>query len=151
MRARERLERQILRASVSEVWAECERFFEGRDPAQLVRAARDPKHRMALVFRWYLGRSSGWATAGDDARRTDVQVWCGPAIGAFNDWTRGTFLAEPENRRVVTVAANLMTGAAMLSRARTLHDQGVDVGIDPYAFRPRPLVVDLGSPVHAEA
>ena len=66
-------------------------------------------------------------------------MWCGPAIGAFNDWTRGTFLAEPDNRTVVTVAANLMSGAAMLLRARTLSDQGIEPGVDPYAFRPRPL------------
>ncbi len=26
---------------------------------------RDPKHKMALVFRWYLGLSSRWANAGD--------------------------------------------------------------------------------------
>lgn len=142
---RDRLERQILRAPVAEVWAACEAFFRERDPAQLERAARDPKHRMALVFRWYLGLSSRWAIGGDTDRRTDTQVWCGPAIGAFNDWTRGTFLAEAENRRVVTVAANLMSGAAMLLRARTLSDQGIEVGVDPYAFRPRPL----GIPAHA--
>jgi hypothetical protein len=33
-------------------------------------------------------------------------------MGAFNEWTRGTFLEKPENRRVVVVAETLMNGAA---------------------------------------
>lgn len=142
---RDRLERQILRAPVDEVWAECERYFAERDPAQITRAAADPRHKMALVFRWYLGRSSRWAIGGDDGRRTDAQVWCGPAIGAFNDWTRGTFLADPAARSVVTVCANLLTAAAVHTRARWLRDQGVDVNTDPYGFRPRPVAF-VGGP-----
>ncbi len=50
---------------------------------------RDPKHKMALVFRWYLGLSSQWAITGEATRRLDYQIWCGPAMGAFNDWVRG--------------------------------------------------------------
>ena len=76
------------------------------------RAERDPKHRMALVFRSYLGLSSRWANAGEPSRMMDYQVWCGPAMGAFNEWTRGTFLEKPENRRVVAIAETLMHGAA---------------------------------------
>ena len=59
---------------------------------------------MALVFRWYLGQSSHWANAGDPARAVDYQVWCGPAMAAFNEWVRGSFLERPEERRVATVA-----------------------------------------------
>jgi trans-AT polyketide synthase, acyltransferase and oxidoreductase domains len=142
-----RLEQQILRAPVAEVWGRCEQYFAERDPAQLERASRDPRHRMALVFRWYLGRSSRWAIEGEADRRTDVQVWCGPAIGAFNDWTRGTPMARPDGREVVAVMANLMTAAAVLRRSQLLRDQGVDVGIDPYGFRPRPVA----EPVPARA
>jgi len=136
---RERIERQVLRQPFEQVWHECERFFAERDPSQLERAARDPKHRMALVFRWYLGLSSRWAIAGEETRRADVQVWCGPAIGAFNAWTRDTFLAEPSERRVVTVAANLMAGAAALTRARWLVQQGVSAGAEAEVWVPRPV------------
>jgi PfaD family protein len=120
--ARERLEGQILCAPVATVWAECERYFAARDPAQLDRAARDPRHRMALVFRWYLGRSSRWAIDGAEDRRGDVQVWCGPV-----------------NRRVVTVGANLLAGAAAVTRARILAAQGVPVDLPAYGWRPRPI------------
>ena len=50
---------------------------------------------MALVFRWYLGLSSRWANAGEAGRQLDYQVWCGPAMGAFNEWAKGSFLEAP--------------------------------------------------------
>ena len=56
---------------------------------------------MALVFRWYLGLSSRWANAGEPSRQLDYQVWCGPAMGAFNEWAKGSFLEQPQNRTVV--------------------------------------------------
>lgn len=134
-----KVEAQILGRPVDAIWADCTSFFGQRDPAQLERAARDPKHKMALIFRWYLGMSSRWAIAGEDGRKMDMQVWCGPAMGAFNEWTRGTFLAAPAERKVVVVAANLMAGAAAMTRARWLTAQGVDPGIEAFSWTPRPL------------
>jgi hypothetical protein len=75
---------------------------------------------MALVFRWYLGLSSRWSNTGEDGREMDYQIWCGPAMGAFNDWVRGTYLEHPENRRVVDVANHILQGAAYLNRVRML-------------------------------
>ena len=49
---RERIERDIFRASLEDIWAECVRFWTARDPEQVARAERAPHHRMALVFRW---------------------------------------------------------------------------------------------------
>jgi PfaD family protein len=89
------LERDVLHATLDEIWAETREFWQQRDPGQLDLADRDPKHLMALHFRWYLGKSSRWAIDGDTTRRTDYQLWAGPAVGAFNRWTRGSFLAEP--------------------------------------------------------
>jgi hypothetical protein len=80
---------------------------------------------MALVFRWYLGQSSSWANAGEPSRTVDYQIWCGPAMAAFNQWVRGSFLEQPEERQVVTVALNILHGAAVLFRARALAVQGV--------------------------
>ena len=106
------IEKQLLRTTLEDAWRSTREFFATRDPGQVERAERDPKHRMALVFRSYLGMSSRWANAGEPTRMMDYQVWCGPAMGAFNEWTRGTFLEKPENRRVVVVAETLMNGAA---------------------------------------
>lgn len=133
------LERDFFRCTLEEAWADTRRFFEERDPDQIERAAREPKHKMALVFRSYLGRSSDWANKGEPTRKADYQIWCGPAMGAFNEWTRGTFLAKPENRGVVTVAMNILLGAAVLMRANWLRMQGVGAFAGAAAFRPMEL------------
>ncbi|MEO8000458.1 MAG: PfaD family polyunsaturated fatty acid/polyketide biosynthesis protein, partial [Arenimonas sp.] len=89
---REKIERDILRAQFSEAWASTREFWLTRDSAQVERAERDGKHRMALVFRAYLGLSSRWAIDGAEDRASDFQIWCGPAMGAFNRWVTGSFL-----------------------------------------------------------
>ena len=76
---------------MSTFWQKTYDFFSERDPSQVEKAKNDPKHKMALIFRWYLGLSSRWANAGVEDRQVDYQVWCGPAMGAFNEWTRDTF------------------------------------------------------------
>jgi hypothetical protein len=91
---------------------------------------------MALVFRSYLGLSSRWANAGDTSRAMDFQIWCGPAMGAFNEWTRGTFLAAPEQRRAEVVALNLLYGAAKHLRALTLRLQGIALSPEDTACVP---------------
>ncbi|QEH37090.1 Polyketide biosynthesis protein PksE [Aquisphaera giovannonii] len=119
------LEKTIFRLPLDEVWEQTKAFFRRRDPAQAERGERESKHRMALVFRWYLGQSSRWANAGEPSRTVDYQVWCGPAMAAFNDWVRGSFLEAPEARRAVIVARSILHGAAVLGRARALEAQGV--------------------------
>jgi PfaD family protein len=133
------LERDIFRTSLVDVWDETRRFFQERDRAEVERAERDPRHRMALVFRWYLGRSSRWAIDGDSTRGFDYQIWCGPAMGAFNAWVAGTFLADPANRSVVQIGRNLLEGAAVVTRAQQLRSYGVPVPATAFDFRPRPL------------
>ncbi|MBF4621306.1 PfaD family polyunsaturated fatty acid/polyketide biosynthesis protein [Clavibacter sp. VKM Ac-2542] len=125
---REWLERVVLRAPVEEVWASCVEYFTRRDPDQLTRAAGDPRRRMALVFRWYLGMASRWATVGEPGREADYQVWAGPALGAFNAWVQGTPLERPEGRRVALVADLLLRGAAVATRATVLTASGVRTG-----------------------
>lgn len=136
---RSKLETQIFRRNLDDVWAECESFFTERDPKQIERARKDSRHQMALVFRWYLGLSSRWAITGDESRKMDTQIWCGPGIGAFNAWTKGSFLEAPSERRVALVAANMMAGAAALIRTRQLLQQGVDAGPEANVWTPRPL------------
>jgi trans-AT polyketide synthase/acyltransferase/oxidoreductase domain-containing protein len=136
---RARIEKGVLRATVDEAWAATAAYWRGRDPREVARAERDPKHQMALVFRAYLGQSSKWAIAGDASRRVDYQIWCGPAMGAFNHWTKGSFLEAPEQRTVVQVARNLLEGAAVVTRAQQLRSYGVPVPPAAFDYRPRPL------------
>jgi PfaD family protein len=136
---RSTLVRDVLHASLDEIWAETRAFWSERDPTQLARADHDPKHRMALVFRWYLGKSSRWAIDGDTARRADYQLWAGPAVGMFNLWTAGSFLAEPGERTVTQIALNLLEGAAVVTRAHQARTYGVPVPSGAFTFVPRQL------------
>ncbi|MEJ2471323.1 MAG: PfaD family polyunsaturated fatty acid/polyketide biosynthesis protein [Desulfuromonadales bacterium] len=124
---RDKLEKTIFRKSLDQVWEETRGYFQQRDPRQVTRAEGDPKYKMALVFRWYLGQSPVWANQGIADRKLDYQIWCGPAMGAFNEWTRGSFLEAPAQRRVATVALNILFGAAVLMRATQLRMQGVSL------------------------
>lgn len=133
------LEKTVLGRSVADIWADTEAFFAKSDPRQVERAAADPRHRMALVFRWYLFTGSQWARDGNIERRADYQIWCGPAMGAFNQWVRGSFLEPVEARTVRQIALNLLEGAATVTRAGQLRASGVAMPPSAFDFRPRPL------------
>jgi PfaD family protein len=136
---RERIEREVFSLPLDEVWRQTREFWSRRDPREVERAEREPRHRMALVCRWYLGRSSRWAIDGDPERRLDYQIWCGPAMGAFNAWVAGSFLEAPERRAAVQIGLNLLEGAAALTRAQQLRSYGAPVPAAAFDFRPRPL------------
>jgi len=133
------LENEIFRHRLSEVWEQTTKFFARRDPALLTVAMQNPKVRLALVCRWYLGQSSRWAMMGEEGRQMDFQIWCGPAQGAFNEWVRSSFLEPLANRSVVQIALNLLEGAATFTRAQQLRAMGVAVPSDAFQFTPRPL------------
>ncbi len=133
------LEKEIFRKPLAEVWAETERFFQEAEPSQLQRAVQEPKYKMALIFRWYVGKSSQWPIQGVAERQMDYQLWCGPAMGAFNTWTQGTFLEAPENRTIETVSLNLLEGAAILTRAHQLRTYGLPLPDEAFIYKPEPL------------
>ena len=136
---RQSLEKTIFRASLEDIWSLTQGYFKDRDPGQIERAGKDPKHKMALIFRWYLGLSSRWANAGEDSRQMDYQVWCGPSMGAFNEWTRDTCLGDPARRKVVPVAMNILYGAAVSTRINHLRNQGIRLPREVIALAPLEL------------
>lgn len=136
---REQLERRVLGTTIDQIWQETEQFWTRRDKGEVDKAKRDPRHRMALVFRWYLGKASKWAIDGEPGRELDYQVWCGPAMGAFNTWVKGTFLEDPKQRYASQIALNMLEGAAIITRAHQLRTYGLPVPDDAFSFAPRPL------------
>jgi trans-AT polyketide synthase/acyltransferase/oxidoreductase domain-containing protein len=133
------LERDFFRKSFQDEWEQTKKYFAIHDSKQIERARKDPKHKMSLVFRSYLGQSSNWANSGDPSRKIDYQIWCGPAIGAFNQWVKGSFLEKPENRTTVCVAMNLLCGASVATRVNWLRNQGVVLPAGIGNFSPMPL------------
>ena len=127
---RQKIEQTFFKQSFESVWEQTRSYFLIRDPRQIEKAEQDPKFKMALVFRWYLGQTPVWANKGILERKIDYQIWCGPAMGAFNEWVKGSFMEPSSARHVVTVAYNILFGAAVLQRARLLQQQWNDFPVD---------------------
>lgn len=138
-KTRQWLEQQVFRAPVEEIWQQVRQFFAATDPDQLERAEREPRHRMALLFRWYLGKSSRWPMEGRQERQVDYQLWCGPAMGAFNRWAAGTFLEQVGERRLQPVMLNLLEGAAFVTRAHQYRTHGLHVPAQAFHYQPMRL------------
>jgi PfaD family protein len=136
---REKIEKTIFQRNLDEVWEETQAFFRERDQKNLDLALKDPHHKLALIFRWYLGLSSRWSVVGEPGREMDYQIWCGPAMGTFNQWVKGSFLEPVENRKVVDVAMQILNGAAYLARVRCLKSQGINLAGELQMYYPQRL------------
>ena len=126
---------KILGRPFDEIWGECLSYWGAREPAQVERAEREPRHKMALVFRWYLGMASRWARLGERSRKKDFQIWCGPAMGGFNEWVKGSSLEPLPARNVVAIADALLLGASVVERCRALERMGVSLPAGAGAWR----------------
>ena len=114
-RVRTQIETTWFRKPFAEVWGEVQEHHRGKGrQALLDKAAADRKHKMALVFRWYFAYSSRIAIAGDETNQVDFQVHTGPALGAFNQWVKGSELESWRKRHVAHIAEKLMQETAGL-------------------------------------
>lgn len=77
-------------------------------------AEKNAKYKMTLIFRWYFRYAKKIALLGDADKVIDYQVNCGPSLGAFNQWVKGTALEKWRNRNVDDIGRKLMTEAAAI-------------------------------------
>ena len=131
------LKKKVFKRSMDEIWQETTAFFAKLNPEQITKANQNPKKKMALIFRWYLGLSSRWSRDGEDDRKLDYQIWCGPSMGAFNEWVRGTYLEDYRNRRVSDIAWQLLSGCAYRYRVQSLKLQGVSFPSELETYYPQ--------------
>jgi trans-AT polyketide synthase/acyltransferase/oxidoreductase domain-containing protein len=117
-RTRSQIEEKYFRRSFEEVWKETREYYTHANPAKLVAAERNPKQKMALIFRWYFVHTTRLAMRGTADHRVDYQIHAGPAMGVFNQWVRGTPLEDWRNRRVAHLAELLMAETAKLLNYR---------------------------------
>ena len=45
----------------------------------------------------YCCNKISWAIEGKKDRETCYQIWCGPGIGAYNEWVKGAYLERIQN------------------------------------------------------
>lgn len=112
------LQEKYFKRSFQQIWEETSAYWRSTRPAELEKAERNPKHKMALVFKWYFVHTNRLALAGEAAEKVSFQVHCGPALGAFNQFVAGTELASWRNRHVDEIARLLMEQGAAVLRER---------------------------------
>lgn len=112
---RQSLESFFFKQTFEEVWEETERYFLSRNQqSEIDKANQNPKHKMALVFRWYFAFSIRLAIQGVPGESSNYQIHSGPAMGAFNQLVRGTDLEDWQNRHVDRIAHFLLSETAKL-------------------------------------
>jgi trans-AT polyketide synthase, acyltransferase and oxidoreductase domains len=112
------IQEQILGRSFEEVWSETRAHYLLTVPAKLEELEANPKKKMAMIFRWYFVKSSRLAMQGVEVGKVDYQIHCGPAMGAFNRWVKGTQLQSWQSRKVATIGHAIMHGAASVLSER---------------------------------
>jgi trans-AT polyketide synthase/acyltransferase/oxidoreductase domain-containing protein len=128
-KTRAQIEEKYFKRSFDAVWAETRAFYALRAPAKLAAVEKSPKQKMALVFRWYFVHATRLAMQGSEEQKVDYQVQCGPALGAFNQWVKGTALESWRERRVASLGEMIMQGAAQVltERFATFRQNGPDM------------------------
>ena len=115
---RRQIQEKYFRRSFDEVWQETREFYLRIKPDEIERAERSPKHQMSLIFRWYFIHTMRLALSGDPEQKVDYQVHTGPALGAFNQWVKGSHLENWRKRHVDELAEHIMNGTAEVLRSR---------------------------------
>jgi len=114
-KTRRQVQEKYFKRSFDSVFEEVRSYYSA---SEIEKAERNPKHKMALIFRWYFGYSSRLALQGNVESKVDYQIHCGPALGAFNQWVKGTGLEDWRNRHVDEIGKKLMTETAELLNRR---------------------------------
>ena len=114
-KTRKQLQERYFKQSFEEIYQDVKSFTT---PEEIAKTEQNPKHKMALIFRWYFGYSTRLAMSGTPGSEVDYQIHCGPALGAFNQWVKGTELDDWRERHVDEIAAKLMSETAELLSQR---------------------------------
>lgn len=112
---RKLLQERYFKRNFEEIFKEAKSYYPMEE---IEKAERNPKHKMAIVFKWYFGHSSRLTLSGSPGHEVDYQVHCGPALGAFNQWVKGTPLENWRNRHVDEIAEKMITETAELLNRR---------------------------------
>lgn len=112
---RTQLEQKCLKKTFAEIWQEVEQYNLSKgNYTTIEKAHKSAKHKLSLVFKRYFAQSTQFALQGDLSNKSDFQVHTGPALGAFNQWVKGTPLCDWRERHAAHIADKIMTETARL-------------------------------------
>lgn len=110
-----KLEKSYFKKTISEVYKDCKGFYS---ISEIDKAECNGKFKMAMLFKWYFGYSNRVALNGDKDDVVNYQIHCGSALGAFNQWVKGTNLERWRNRNVGRIGERIMVEAEELLMSR---------------------------------
>ncbi|MNJ33458.1 Polyketide biosynthesis protein PksE [compost metagenome] len=112
---RKQLEEKYFKRSLDQVYEDVKKHSP---LAEIEKAERNPKHKMVLMFKSYFASSTKAALSGAETEKVNYQIHCGPALGAFNQWMKGTPWEHWENRHVDEIGELIMEETTQLLRER---------------------------------
>ncbi|MBW4085272.1 ACP S-malonyltransferase [Paenibacillus sp. S150] len=112
---RQQLEEKYFKRNLDQVYEDVKKYYS---PAEIEKAERNPKHKMTVVFKSYFANSTRAALMGDEQQKVNYQIHCGPALGAFNQWMKGTPWERWTNRHVDEIGKHLMEETSKLLKER---------------------------------
>jgi len=115
---------RYFRQSFQEVWNETREYYCRVSPGKLPGIENSSKKKMAAIFKWYFGKSTQSALSGVEDEKLNYQIHCGPALGAFNQWVKGTKFEHWGQRNVASIGMMLMEEAAVLLTHRVRQIEG---------------------------
>ena len=116
--SKRQLEDKYFKRTLDDIWEETKAYHCRDGRKTVVELERSQKQKMALIFRWYFAHTTRAAIDGKEEYRLDYQIHCGPALGAFNQWVRGTDIASWRDRHVADIARRLLDATADLLNKR---------------------------------
>jgi trans-AT polyketide synthase/acyltransferase/oxidoreductase domain-containing protein len=116
-KTRKMIQEKYCHRSFEEIYQEVKAYYP---PQEIAKAEQNPKRKMAMIFKWYFARSTQLALSGNPEYKVDYQIHCGPALGAFNQWVKGTPLEDWRNRHVDEIGIKLLKETAELLQQRFL-------------------------------
>jgi len=114
---KKQIEEKYFGRSFEDVWSETKNYYSRINPGS-EKSEPSPKQKMSLIFKWYFIHSTRLAMDGVEEEKVNYQVHCGPALGAFNQWVKGTALESWRNRHVSDIGERIMNGAAAVLTKR---------------------------------
>jgi trans-AT polyketide synthase/acyltransferase/oxidoreductase domain-containing protein len=117
-KTKKQLQEKYFKRTFEDIYEDTKKYFLERNPLEITKAEKNPKYKMALIFRWYFSYASNLALTGNEKNMVDYQVHCGPALGAFNQWIKGTNFEKWENRHVDVIGEMVMTETANFINAK---------------------------------
>jgi trans-AT polyketide synthase/acyltransferase/oxidoreductase domain-containing protein len=114
-KTKKQIQEKYFKRSFEEIYKDAKSYYP---PAEIEKAERNPKQKMAFVFRWYFGHCTRIALNGTPGHEVDYLINCGPALGAFNQWVKGTSLESWKKRKVDEIGMKLMHETANVLNER---------------------------------